>query len=112
MLATEHVMNDVEPPTRTLVQRMEALDRANHIRITRAQFKRDLAAGRVVAYDYILEPPEWLHGMKLFDLILAMPKYGRVKVNKIHVTARISPSKTVGGLSVRQRAEVVSMLRR
>jgi len=49
--------------------------------------------------------------MKVFDLILACPKYGRVKVNKILVQCRISPSKTVGGLSQRQRAEIVSMLR-
>lgn len=91
---------------------MEALHRANDIRTRRAQFKRDLKAGRKKAHDYILEPPEWLETMKLFDLILAMPKYGRVKTNKICVQVRISPSKTVGGLSPRQRAEVVSMLRR
>lgn len=91
---------------------MDALQRANKIRSLRAQLKRDLKAGRRRAHDLILEPPEWLETMKLFDLILAMPKYGRVKVNKIHVQARISPSKTVGGLSPRQRTEIVSMLRR
>jgi hypothetical protein len=91
---------------------MEALENANYIRTTRAQFKRDLKARRKVAHDHILEPPEWLETMKLFDMILAMPKYGRVKTNKILVQCRISPSKTVGGLSLRQRTEVVSMLRR
>lgn len=99
-------------PERSLQQRMDALGKANEIRTKRAQLKRDLKAGRKIAHDLILEPPEWLETMKLFDLILAMPKYGRVKVNKIHVQARISPSKTVGGLSPRQRAEIVSMLRR
>lgn len=91
---------------------MEALHRANDIRTRRAQFKRDLKAGKKIAHDYILEVPDWLETMKLFDMILAMPKYGRVKTNKILVQCRISPSKTVGGLSQRQRAEVVSMLRR
>ena len=39
-------------------------------------------------------------------------KYGRVKVNKILTTCRISPSKTIGGLSERQRSELVSLLHR
>ena len=40
-------------------------------------------------------------------MILAVPKYGRVKANKILTQCRISPSKTIGGLSERQRAELV-----
>jgi hypothetical protein len=49
---------------------------------------------------------------KAFDMILAVPKYGRVKANKILTQCRISPSKTIGGLSERQRAELVQFLRR
>jgi hypothetical protein len=48
----------------------------------------------------------------VFDMLLAVPKYGRVKVNKVLQQCRISPSKTIGGLSQRQRTELVSMLRR
>ena len=48
----------------------------------------------------------------MFDLLLAVPKYGRVKVNKILAQCRISPSKTLGGLSERQRAELVALMRR
>ena len=40
-------------------------------------------------------------------MLLAVPKYGRVKVNKILAHCRISPSKTIGGLSDRQRSELV-----
>jgi hypothetical protein len=101
-----------EIPNRSLVQRMDALASANVIRRERAQMKRDLKAGRKRAHDLILEPPEWLETMKIFDLILACPKYGRVKVNKILQLCRISPTKTIGGMSQRQRAEIVSMLRR
>jgi hypothetical protein len=35
-----------------------------------------------------------------------------VKANKILQQCRISPSKTIGGLSERQRTELVSLLRR
>jgi hypothetical protein len=99
-------------PERSYQQRMDALQRANQIRTRRAQLKRDLKAGRVSIYDLLLEPPEWIETAKVFDMMLAVPKYGRVKVNKILVGCRISPSKTIGGLSQRQRTELVSMLRR
>jgi hypothetical protein len=91
---------------------MEALNRANEIRTQRAQLKRDLKAGRRSIHDLLLEPPEFVETAKVFDMLLAVPKYGRVKANKILLQCRISPSKTIGGLSERQRAELVSMLRR
>jgi hypothetical protein len=53
-----------------------------------------------------------LETMKVFDILLALPKYGRVKANKILTQCRMSPSKTIGGMSLRQRTELVSMLRR
>jgi hypothetical protein len=91
---------------------MDALQRANQIRTRRAQLKRDLKAGRTSIHDLLRNPPDYLETAKVFDMLLAVPKYGRVKVNKILVTCRISPSKTIGGLSERQRNELVSMLRR
>ena len=99
-------------PERSLTQRMEALQRANDIRTRRAQLKRDLKAGRASIHQLLTNPPEYLETAKVFDMLLAVPKYGRVKVNKILQTCRISPSKTIGGLSERQRTELVSMLRR
>ena len=99
-------------PERSLVQRMEALQRANDIRTRRAQLKRDLKAGRHTIHDLLLEPPEFVETAKVFDLLLAVPKYGRVKVNKILSQCRISPSKTLGGLSERQRGELVTLLQR
>jgi hypothetical protein len=99
-------------PERSLTQRMDALKRANDIRTRRASLKRDLKAGRVHIQSLLLDPPEFLETAKVFDLLLAVPKYGRVKVNRILTQCRISPSKTVGGLSERQRNELVSFLRR
>jgi S13-like protein len=102
----------VAAPERSLVQRMEALERANQIRTRRAQLKRDLKAGKVKIEKLLLDPPEYVMSAKAFDMILAVPKYGRVKANKILSQCRISPSKTIGGLSERQRAELVTQLRR
>ena len=91
---------------------MDALNRANEIRSRRAQLKRDLKAGRASIHQILLQPPDYVETAKVSDMLLAVPKYGRVKVNKVLVSCRISPSKTIGGLSPRQRAELVSMLRR
>ncbi len=91
---------------------MRALKRANEIRSSRAKLKRDLKAGKVTIESLLLKPPEFVLSAKAFDMMLAVPKYGRVKANRILTQCRISPSKTIGGLSERQRAELVSQLRR
>jgi hypothetical protein len=91
---------------------MRALRRANEIRTARAQLKRDLKAGKVRIEQLLRDPPEYVLSAKAFDMIVAVPKYGRVKANKILTQCRISPSKTIGGLSERQRAELVAFLRR
>jgi hypothetical protein len=91
---------------------MDALARANDIRSKRARLKRDLKAGRQSINSLLLDPPEFVETAKVCDMLMAVPKYGRVKVNKILVGCRISPSKTIGGLSERQRAELVKLLHR
>jgi len=90
---------------------MQALKRANEIRTARAKLKRDLKAGRVRISDLLLNPPDYLLSAKVFDLLLSVPKYGRVKANKVLRHCRISPAKTVGGLTERQRREMAEMLR-
>jgi len=109
---SEQLSKPAVAPERSYVQRMEALQRANDIRSRRAQLKRDLKAGRQPIEELLLSPPAYLETAKVFDLLLAVPKYGRVKVNKILTQCKISPSKTVGGLSERQRRELVAFMRR
>jgi hypothetical protein len=106
------VETPVAIPERTKAQRKKALQRANEIRSRRAQLKRDLKAGKVKIDALLLDPPNWVETAKVFDVILAVPKYGRVKANKVLNQCRISPSKTIIGLSERQRTELVQMLRR
>ena len=110
--ASESPAKHATAPERSLHQRMIALTRANEIRTKRAQLKRDLKAGRIAIHELLMEPPTYVETAKVFDLLLAVPKYGRVKANKVLTQCRISPSKTIGGLSERQRNELVSYLRR
>jgi hypothetical protein len=96
---------------RTVEQRREALRRANVIRACRARLKINIRAGRVSVPDLLLDPPGWLLTMKAWDLVLAQPKYGFVKTAKVFNATGMSPSKTVGGMSVRQRRVLVNELR-
>ena len=106
------VKTSAAAPERSLDQRMDALKRANDIRTARAKLKKDLKAGKASIHALLLDPPEYVLTAKVFDMLLAVPKYGRVKTNRILNQCRISPSKTIGGLSERQRTELVSPLRR
>lgn len=97
-------------PERSIKQRLEALERANDHRSRRAQLKRDMKAGRKSASVVLASPPEWAETMKVFDLLLAVPRVGRVKVNKELGRVSVAPSKTVGGISPRQRTELLRWL--
>lgn len=99
-------------PERSLHQRMEALQNANEIRSYRANLKRDIKAGRVSVHDILRYPPQKVETMKIFDLMMAVPKLGRTKIDRMFRTCRISTSKTVGGMSERQRNELLILLRR
>jgi len=99
-------------PKRSLDQRMDALAKANEVRARRAELKRDLKAGRVSIGALLLDEPPYLETAKVFDMLLALPKIGRVKATKILQSCRVSPSKTFGGLSERQRAELAGRLHR
>jgi len=120
-----------EAPIRSLDQRMEALKRANDIRVRRARLKKDLKDGHVQIEQILSNPPEYVSTAKVFDMLMAVPKFGRVKAARFlfdmlmavpkfgRVKAarflnmcRISQSKTVGGLSDRQRSELIGLFHR
>ena len=96
-------------PVRSLDQRMDALKRANDVRVKRAKLKKDLKDGRVRIETILGDPPEFVETAKVIDILMAVPKFGRVKAARFLNTCRISQSKTVGGLSDRQRAELIDL---
>jgi hypothetical protein len=93
-------------PDRLLTQRLDALQRANVVRTERALVKRDLKKGKLSIHTLLLDPPACLVTAKVFDVLLAVPSYGRVKASKVLRDCRIAPSKTMGGLSLRQRDDL------
>jgi S13-like H2TH domain len=99
-------------PVRSLDQRMDALKRANDVRVRRAKLKKDLKEGKVRIDQILVNPPEYVSTAKVIDILMAVPKFGRVKAARFLNTCRISQSKTVGGLSDRQRTELIDLFKR
>jgi hypothetical protein len=58
----------------------------------------------------LIDPSACVPRAKVADLLLALPKYGPVKVNKLLGRCRIAPAKTIGGLTSRQRDELAALL--
>src|ERR1700730_4795339 len=90
-------------PLRSLDQRMDALKRANDVRVRRAKLKKDLKDGRIRLQASLDAPTAFVETARVIDMLMAVPKFGRVKAARFLNTCRISQSKTVGGLSERQR---------
>ena len=102
----------VPAPDRTLVQRLDALDKANRIRRRRAELKLALAQSDANFRELVREPPEWLESCRVRTMLLALPGLGAAKVRTIMARAGIADSKTFGGLTGRQRVDLVLILDR
>lgn len=89
-------------PERTPAQRLVALDIANDRRIYRSRLKAEIAAGRDWREVLRGDDPR-LCTMKVRGLLLAIPGAGPKKVAAMMDRAGASESKTIGGLSARQR---------
>lgn len=99
--------SEVHAPTRSREQRLKALETANKVRVERAEIKRQLASGNLRIVDILLAPPWCVHTAKVYDLLMALPGTGKVKAARTLRDRRISLSKTVVGLSDRQREELI-----
>ena len=97
-------------PTRTHAQRMAGLAHANRIRSLRAVVKRDLKAGIADPVAMLREVAPEMATMNVQVFLLALPGLGVVRARTLLRRLAISPSKTLGGMSDRQRGALVEAL--
>jgi len=88
-----------QAPSRSLDQRLDALDRANRIRVQRAQLKRALKSGDTTFDQVLVDPPDYVLTAKVYDMLLSVPRLGRVRAGRLLTQCRISQAKTIGGLA-------------
>jgi transposase len=98
-------------PRRSHEQRLRALDQANDVRTARAALKKQLASGKVELAQILADPPPLLRTAPVRDLLLTLPKIGPVKAARILAHCGIAHSKTLAGLSERQRGELINLFR-
>lgn len=94
-------------PDRSSEQRLAALRFANEVRSHRATIKKALRYGDMTPATVLFSLGDpWLQGMKVQDVLLATPKLGRVKAARALRHCGVSPSKTIGGMTDRQREDL------
>src|ERR1700758_1883097 len=91
-------------------QRLRALERANEIRLARAELKRRIAEGDVSAAEVILEPPSAAISWEIGELLMSQRRWGSWRCRKFLMRNQISETKPVGALTDRQRRLLADQL--
>lgn len=91
-------------------QCMTALQRANEVRLARAELKRQIGAGKITVGQVVLSVPWEAASMTVYDLLMAQKRWGRTRTRKFLSAIPLTESKTVGSLTDRQRNAIVAAL--
>jgi hypothetical protein len=110
----------LEPNTATAVapettatdrpQHLQALERANRVRLARASLKRSVAGGDRSAAEVISECPWEAESMTLSELLRSQPRWGRTRTRKLLGALGLSENKRLDTLTDRQRTVLVEKL--
>jgi hypothetical protein len=85
-------------------QHMQALARANRVRLARAELKRSIARGDVDAADVVRECPWETESMTLAELLTSQRRWGRTRARKFLIGLALNENKKLGTLTSRQRS--------
>jgi hypothetical protein len=92
-------------------QYMRALERANKVRLARADLKRRIATGELPAADVIVECPWEAQSMTIADLLMSQRRWGESRCQKLLAQLQISEAKTLASLTDRQRQTLATVCR-
>jgi hypothetical protein len=91
-------------------QYMRALERANQVRLARAELKRRVALGDLCVAAVILDCPWEADSMAVADLLMSQRRWGQTRCRKFLAQIAMSEKKTVGSMTDRQRRTLAAML--
>ena len=91
-------------------QYMRALERANQVRLARAELKRRVAIGELDAAEVILECPWEADSMAVADLLTSQRRWGHTRCRKFLSQVPLSERKTIGSMTERQRRRLAELL--
>jgi hypothetical protein len=91
-------------------QHLRALERANAVRLARADLKRRVAEGDISAAEVILSSPWEAESMTVSDLLTSQKRWGNTRCRKFLQCVFIPENKTIGSMTERQRRTLAAML--
>jgi hypothetical protein len=103
-------MNATATVTPAGPQHMRALERANQVRLARAELKRRVADGEVDVAEVILDCPWEARSMAISDLLMSQRRWGQTRCRKFLAQIPLSENKTVGSLTERQSRRLAELL--
>jgi hypothetical protein len=92
-------------------QHMQALRRANAVRLARADLKRRVAEGEISVAEVIMTSPWEAESMTISDLLTSQRRWGHTRCRKFLQCVPMSENKTIGSMTERQRRALAQMLR-
>lgn len=101
---TETGMSSQDP------QRLRALERANKVRLARADLKRRIADGELAAARIILDSPWEASSWSVGELLMSQHRWGSTRCQKLLRSLEISETKQIGTLTPRQRVALANRL--
>lgn len=91
-------------------QHMQALARANRVRLARAELKRSIGRGDLEVAEVIEDAPWETESMTLAELLTSQRRWGRTRARKLLQTLALNENKRIGTLTPRQRVLLASAL--
>ena len=91
-------------------QHMQALARANRVRLARAELKRSIGRGDTDVSTVVRECPWETESMTLAELLPSQRRWGRTRARKFLLGVALNENKRLGTLTPRQRALLATAL--
>src|SRR3954453_9756264 len=91
-------------------QHLQALQRANRVRLARAELKRRVSASEISAAQVVLDCPWQAESMSVSDLLMSQRRWGRARCRRLLLSLGIPENKQIGTLTDRQRGALRAML--
>jgi hypothetical protein len=99
-----------DPGERQEPQHLRALQRANRVRLARADIKRRIAVGELSVVDVVMSGADEIETMEIAELLTSQRRWGHTRARRFLAAIPMTESKTIGSMTERQVATLASML--
>ncbi len=91
-------------------QHMQALQRANEVRLARAELKRNIGEGALTVGEVILTCPWEAASMTIAELLTSQRRWGTTRCRKFLARIGMPETKTIGSMTERQRSVLAALV--